>query len=60
MTRLTLEKQEQYLAQFKEAGMTIVEDVDLAAFQKQTESVYSAFPNWTPGLHEQIQAIIAK
>jgi tripartite ATP-independent transporter DctP family solute receptor len=60
MTRLTLEKQEQYLAQFKEAGMTIVEDVDLAAFQKSTESVYSAFPNWTPGLHAQIQAIIAK
>jgi hypothetical protein len=40
--------------------MTIVEDVDLAAFQKSTESVYRAFPNWTPGLHEQIQAIIAK
>jgi TRAP-type transport system periplasmic protein len=60
MTRLTLEKQDQYLGQFREAGVTIVEDVDLAAFQKATESVYSAFPQWTPGLRDKIQAIIAK
>jgi tripartite ATP-independent transporter DctP family solute receptor len=60
MTRLTLEKQDQYLAQFKEAGVTIVEDVDIAAFQEVTESVYSAFPQWTPGLHDKIQSILAQ
>lgn len=60
MTRLTLEKQDEYLARFKEAGVTVVEDVDIPAFQAATESVYSAFPQWTPGLHQKIRAILAQ
>lgn len=59
MTRLTLEKQEEYIALFEEAGITIVEDVDLAAFQAATANVYDAFPQWTPGLHKTIQGILA-
>ena len=58
MTKLTLDREQDYIAKFKEAGVTVVDDVDLAAFAKQTESVYSAFPKWTPGLHKQVQTIL--
>jgi TRAP-type transport system periplasmic protein len=60
MTRLTLEKQDEYIAQFEEAGVTIVDDVDVPAFQAATASVYDAFPQWTPGLHQTIQDILAQ
>jgi tripartite ATP-independent transporter DctP family solute receptor len=60
MTRLTLEKQDEYIAMFEEAGITVVDDVDVAAFQEATASVYDAFPQWTPGLHKTIQDILAQ
>jgi tripartite ATP-independent transporter DctP family solute receptor len=59
MTRLTIEKQDEYIAMFEEAGITIVDDVDVSAFQEATASVYDAFPRWTPGLHKTIQDILA-
>ena len=58
MTKLTLEREQDYIEKFKAAGVTVVDDVDLAAFAKATESVYSAFPKWTPGLHKQVQTIL--
>jgi TRAP-type C4-dicarboxylate transport system substrate-binding protein len=56
MTRLTLASQDDYMAKFKAAGVTIVSDVDIPAFQKATASVYTAFPKWTPGLRETVLA----
>ena len=56
MTRLTLASQEEYIAKFKAAGVTFVNDVDIASFQKATASVYKAFPKWTPGLRETVLA----
>ncbi|MEO8544903.1 MAG: C4-dicarboxylate TRAP transporter substrate-binding protein [Burkholderiaceae bacterium] len=58
MTKLTIEKQNGYMDQFKKAGVTFVEDVDIPAFQKATASVYKAFPKWSPGLHETVAKII--
>ncbi len=60
MTRLTLELQSDYVSKFKAAGVTFVSDVDLAAFQKSTASVYKAFPKWTPGLHETVIGALRK
>ena len=60
MTRLTLELQNDYVSKFKAAGVTFVSDVDLAAFQKSTASVYKAFPKWTPGLHETVMGALRK
>lgn len=54
MTRLTLASQEEYVGKFKAAGVTIVSDVDVPAFQKATASVYTVFPKWTPGLRETV------
>ena len=59
MTRLTLELQKDYVAKFKAAGVTFV-DVDTAAFQKSTSSVYGAFPKWTPGLHDTVMTALRK
>lgn len=56
MTRLTLASQDDYMNKFKAAGVTIVSDVDIPAFQKATASVYKAFPKWTPGLRETVLA----
>jgi tripartite ATP-independent transporter DctP family solute receptor len=56
MTRLTLASQDEYLAKFKAAGVTIVNDVDIDAFKKATAKVYKAFPKWTPGLRETVLA----
>ncbi len=58
MTRLTLEKQQEYVDKFKAAGVTFVDDVDVPAFQKATNAVYGAFPKWSPGLHDQVTAIL--
>ena len=60
MTRLTMELDKDYMAKFKQAGVTFVEDVDLAAFQKATAPVYNAFPKWTPGLHQTVTKILAQ
>jgi tripartite ATP-independent transporter DctP family solute receptor len=54
MTRLTLASGDDYAAKFKAAGVTIVSDVDTAAFQSSTAGVYAAFPKWTPGLRDTV------
>jgi TRAP-type transport system periplasmic protein len=59
MTKLTLDLDKDYMQKFKQAGVTFVEDVDLAAFQKATAPVYNAFPKWTPGLHATVEKILA-
>lgn len=51
------EESETVLKEFEEQGITIHE-VDLAPFKEKAESVYEAFPNWTPGLYETIQELI--
>lgn len=60
MTQLTLEQEARYLDEFRKAGVEVVEDVDVEAFRAKTASVYTSFPDWTPGLKEQIDAIIAE
>jgi TRAP-type transport system periplasmic protein len=60
LTRLTLASQQDYIAKFKAAGVTIVEDVDRAAFRQMTASVYKAFPKWTAGTYENVAAALKK
>ena len=60
MTRLTLAMEKDYLAKMKGAGMTLVDDVDLAAFARATAAAYKAFPKWTPNLHETVMAVLGK
>jgi TRAP-type C4-dicarboxylate transport system substrate-binding protein len=58
MTRLTLQMNDEYVKKFKDAGVTFVDDVDLASFQKSTTAAYKAFPKWTPGLHDRVMSVL--
>lgn len=49
------EQAEQVLADFKDQGVE-VHEVDIEEFRKQTESVYTEFPEWTDGLYETVQS----
>lgn len=58
MTQLVIDSENEFAERLEAEGVTIVRDVDEAAFQAATASVYEAFPEWTPGLHQQIQDIL--
>ncbi|MBL8705611.1 MAG: C4-dicarboxylate ABC transporter, partial [Rhodospirillales bacterium] len=58
MTKLTMELEADYVQKFKAAGVTIVDNVDIAAFQKATAPAYNAFPKWTPGLHGTVTKVL--
>jgi TRAP-type C4-dicarboxylate transport system substrate-binding protein len=60
MTRLTLAMNDEYVKKLKAGGITFVEDVDVAAFQKATTPVYKAFPKWSPNLHETVMSVLTK
>jgi TRAP-type C4-dicarboxylate transport system substrate-binding protein len=59
MTERTQSVQAELVRKFQEAGLTIVSDLNMDALQKATEVVYSAIPNWTPGLHATVKQILA-
>lgn len=58
MTETTLSNDQKLLEQLKSEGVTVVEDIDTAAFREATAKVYDAFPAWTPGVYTEIRAIL--
>lgn len=40
-------------------GMTVIRDVDIAAFQEGAAGIVEAFPEWTPGLLDSVKAALA-
>jgi tripartite ATP-independent transporter DctP family solute receptor len=53
--KLTTDLDNQMIGKMKEAGVEVI-DVDTAPFKALTEKVYTEFPEWTPGLYDQIKA----
>lgn len=51
------EEDEKILEEFETAGIQIHE-VDTEAFKEKTASVYDEFPEWTPGLYDEIQELL--
>lgn len=60
MTQMTLENDRKLLADLETQGVTVVRNVDLAAYRAAAGETYKAFPKWTPGLHQQIRAVLDK
>lgn len=60
MTQMTLDNEKVLLAKLREEGITIIEDVDVAAMRQATLPVYTKFREWTPGLHGTIERILAE
>lgn len=59
LTKATLEQDDQFAAQLQKAGVTIVSDVDVPAFQKASAGVYQSVPNLTPGFVDRARAAMA-
>ncbi len=60
MTQLKLKQEADILPQFKQAGCTIVDDVDRNAFREATGPVLDHYPGFTPGLHTTIQKLLGR
>jgi TRAP-type transport system periplasmic protein len=56
LTKATVAQDEQFADQLRKAGMQIVSDVDIAAFQKASAGVYTSLPNLTPGFVDKARA----
>lgn len=52
------EQNEQVMADFQSQGVE-VHEVDVAPFKDLVKPVYEAFPNWTPGLYDTVQELVA-
>ncbi len=50
---VTVELEKEYKVKLEELGVKFNE-VDLAAFNKETSKVFSKFPKWTPGIYDEI------
>ena len=53
--KLTTQLDNEMIAKMQEAGVEVIE-VDRAPFRALAEKVYTQFPEWTPGLYDQIKA----
>ncbi|MDV7145595.1 C4-dicarboxylate TRAP transporter substrate-binding protein [Tropicimonas sp. TH_r6] len=58
MTDLMLNSQEEWVKKLEAEGVTFNRDVDVPAFQEKTAVTYTKFPDWTPGLYEQVREIL--
>lgn len=58
-SKLAVEQEPEYRKKLEKKGVTFVE-VDTQAFKKATEVVYTRFPEWSPGLYEEIQGILGQ
>lgn len=57
MSGMTIEKQEEYKRKFAEEGVTFVK-ADVEAYKEATRPFYKRFPEWPPGIYDQVQEII--
>jgi tripartite ATP-independent transporter DctP family solute receptor len=59
LTEMTLASDADYAQKLRDAGVEIVEDVDIPAFQEATRAAYDKVPNLTPGIVERMREAMA-
>lgn len=59
MSEASLASYDSGIEQLRANGMTIISDVDRAAFAAKAGAIADAFPEWTPGLYDRARAIVA-
>lgn len=59
LTKATVSQDEQFANQLRAAGVTVVSDVDIPAFQKASAGVYASLPGVTPGFVDKARAAMA-
>ena len=55
MSPITIQKEDEFKQALAKGGVTFVQ-ADTEAYRKATLATYKAFPKWTPGLYERVQA----
>jgi tripartite ATP-independent transporter DctP family solute receptor len=60
VTKLKSEDDQKIVAKLKEMGVEVVQDIDVAAFQKASLPAYQSFKSWTPGLVDTVRGILDK
>lgn len=60
MTKLKKQEEQEMIARYRTAGVTIIEDVDREAFRRATAPIYDRYPGFTPGIKTTVQALLAK
>ncbi|KAA0972145.1 TRAP transporter substrate-binding protein [Aureimonas fodinaquatilis] len=58
MSAASIASYETGISKLRDNGMTIISDVDRAAFAERAGTIAESFPEWTPGLYERARAII--
>ncbi|UHD45955.1 TRAP transporter substrate-binding protein [Aureimonas altamirensis] len=58
MSAASIASYEAGIATLRENGMTIIDDVDRAAFAERAGTIAESFPEWTPGLYDRARAVI--
>lgn len=56
LTKATLDQDEAFAKTLQQAGVQIIADVDVPAFQKASAGVYQTLPNLTPGFVDKARA----
>lgn len=59
LTELVQKEEQELIEKMKTEGVTVVE-VDRNLFREASKPFYTKFPEWTPGLYEKTQEIIAQ
>ncbi|HEY6431369.1 MAG TPA: TRAP transporter substrate-binding protein DctP [Acetobacteraceae bacterium] len=59
MTQLKQKEETDIIPKYQGAGVTVIQDVDRAAFRRATAPVYDQYPGFTPGLHAKVEALLS-
>jgi TRAP-type transport system periplasmic protein len=60
MTQLKAQQETEIIPKYQAAGVTVIEDVDRAAFQRATAPIYESYPGFTPGIRATVEALLHK
>jgi len=59
LTAATLASDDEFRAKLEAEGVTVIDDVDIPAFQVATKAAYDMVPNLTPGIVDRMRAAMA-
>jgi tripartite ATP-independent transporter DctP family solute receptor len=60
VTKLKRDSDTAIIEKLKGMGITVVQDIDRAAFRSASAKAYEAFPEWTPGLADTVRGVLDK
>ena len=59
MTETTIANDQKLIEDLRQSGVEIIDDVDIDAFRQATAKVYEAFPDWSPGIYDEVRTVLS-